>query len=127
MSDERTSWDNEIVPVTDRGAELNRVLETLSSQRARHVCYYMTADDISEIDIAYLARQVAAWETGDELSQVQTETINRIAVELHHDTLPDLEKIEFLSYDSRTGTIRYRQPSETFLRLLRTCKSIERP
>lgn len=107
--------------------ELDIVLSSLSEQRARFVCYYLMAEDISKVNELYLAREVAAWETGTEPSQVPTERVMQMLENLQDDLLPRLDEAHLVEYNSAEGTVRYGDPLEPFERIVLICQSIEQP
>jgi hypothetical protein len=107
--------------------ELDLVLSVLSDRRARFICYYLLADDIAEVNELYLAREVAAWETGIEPSQVPTETTTQMLETLQDDLLPRLDTARFVTYHAGKGTVRYGNPPEQLSRLVTLCRSIEQP
>lgn len=115
-------------PTTDGGDRgLDKVLSALSSRRARFVCYYVGADDVSGVNELFLAREVAAWETGTDPARVPTEKVTQILDELQKGTLPDLDEAGMITYDRGTGTVRYGNPPDPYARLLGICQSIEQP
>lgn len=113
---------------TDGGrVDLDELLATLSSERARFVCYYLTAEDVSEVNELFLAREVAAWETGTDPSQVTTEKATVLLEEMREDTLPRLDAVGLVSYDPGRGTVRYGDPPDQVARLVSACRAIEQP
>lgn len=111
----------------DDEPELDCVLSVLSQRRARFICYYLMADDISGVNELFLAREVATWETGIDPSQVPTEKVMRLLEELRDDLLPRLDAADLIEYSSARGTVQYGDPPEPFSRLVTICQSIERP
>ncbi|WP_226010063.1 DUF7344 domain-containing protein [Halomicrobium salinisoli] len=114
---------------TDTGdaRKLDRVLSVLSLRRARFVCYYVKTDHNIELNELYLAREVAAWETGTDPSQVGTEKVFAVLSELQEDLLPDLDETGLVAYDRGNGSVRYGDPPEPFAQLLGVCQSVEHP
>lgn len=107
--------------------QLELVLSALSCQRSRHVCYYLAADDIGEINDLFLAREIAAWETGITLKQVPTEKVTDILENLQNELLPRLDQSGLIIYDEGKGVVRYGSPPEPFGQILNICRSIDRP
>lgn len=111
----------------DGDSSLDLVLETLADRRARLVAYYVAAEDVTEINELYLAREVAAWETGIEPEQVPTETATDVLATLQEETLPRLDRIGLVAYDPGRGTVRFGDPPEQYERILRILQSVEQP
>lgn len=107
--------------------DLSFVLSILSRERARLVCYYLMAEDVSAVNELFLAMEVATWETGVDRSRVSTERVTCILESLRDETLPRLDEAQLIAYDTRNGTVRYDTPSEEFARLLRVCREIDQP
>lgn len=107
--------------------ELDFVLSILSQKRARFVCYYLMSDNISKVNELFLAREVGAWETGVELSQVSTENVLHLLEDLQDDLLPRLDEAGLVEYNPGNGVVRYGNPPEPFARLLTVCQSFEQP
>lgn len=114
--------------ITDGGYRgLDIILSALSSRRARSVCYYLMADDVDVINELFLAREVAAWETGTNPSMVPTEKVMQVLKEMQKETFPQLDKAGLIAYDSAVGTVGFGDPPDEVMQLLHACKSIERP
>lgn len=112
--------------IADGGVSLDSVLTVLSRQRARFICYYLMSEDVTEVNELFLAREVAAWETGIDSSQVATEKVTTVLDELQDETFPGLDDIGLIEYDRGTGSVRYGDSPNEFERLLEVCRSIER-
>lgn len=106
---------------------LDCVLSVLSQRRARFICYYLMASDISEVNELFLTMEVAAWETGIDPSQVPTEKVMYLLEELRDNLLPRLDAAELIEYNAARGTVRYGDPPELFADLVNVCQSIEQP
>ena len=113
---------------TDGGRpDLDGVLLALTCRRSRFVCYYLAADDVSEINELFLAREVASWEVGDPPAQISTEKALGVLTELQDEVFPTLSDADLIEYDSQNGTIEYGTPPESAERILSVCQSIEQP
>lgn len=106
---------------------LDSALTVLSRRRARFICYYLMSEDVSEVNELFLAREVAAWETGTDSSQVATEKVTAVLDELQDETFPELDDIGLIEYNRGTGSVRYGDSPNQFERLLEVCRSIEQP
>ena len=110
---------------TDGGQpDLDCILSALACRRSRFVCYYLAADDVSEINELFLAREIASWETGRSPSQVSTEKALGLLEELQDDVFPSLDDAGLIEYNPQNGTVRYGDPAEPIERVLDICRSI---
>lgn len=109
----------------ERRELLNSLLEILASHRRRDVLYYLRNREVAGIDelTRYLVEESS--ETPNETDV--DERLERMKATVVHTDLPKLRDTGVIEYDSRTGTIRYRQPPKELQILLRVCSGLEEP
>lgn len=82
--------------------QLDAVYDALACTYRRQVVKYLLA---AEDDVAAVGELVDVLVDHDET----TEDRKRVAVKLHHVTLPKLAAHGFIEYDDRSRTVRYRE------------------
>lgn len=85
----------------------------------------MMADDVDVVNELFLAREVAAWETGTNPSLVPTEKVMQVLEEMQKEMLPRLDKAGLIAYDPAVGTVGFGDPPDEIMQLLHACESIE--
>lgn len=102
---------------------LEAIFGCLLDPRRRFVLYYLQDHETTTVD--ELARQVAAWETGVPLEEVDADRHRRIVTELVHTHLPKLAEALFIEYDHRSGSVRYTEPPALLDEVLRLLAQLE--
>ena len=115
-----------IRPSPSRSQRLDVLFDVLTNQRRRHVLYYLQQQG-GVADTGALATQLAAWETGCAVDDVDDERRERTFADLYHTHLPKLEGAGVIDYDERTGTIRLWEHADLLQNVLRVATWIERP
>ncbi|WP_313691702.1 DUF7344 domain-containing protein [Halorarum halobium] len=87
---------------------MSQLLSTLATEESRATLDYFqsTSDDMASVA-----------ELADELNEYGTKDTERIAIQLHHSTLPKLADVGAVEYDPRSRTVRYRGHDELELLL----------
>ncbi|MDS0475793.1 hypothetical protein [Natrinema sp. 1APR25-10V2] len=119
----RTVGESRTAVRTDGGGGgLDRLLDLVSSHRRRYALYYLRKNEAATVD--ELAEQLATnRETVSE--SPSTEQLNRARGALIHTVLPRLQAAGCIEYDRRSGTIRYRQPTQSLTTVLDVCSELE--
>lgn len=79
------------------------VFDVLSSQRRRYTLYYLRGVDVA--DVNEVARQVAAWENGVAIGDVERQQRKRVYVSLYQTHVPKLAATGVIEYDADAGTV----------------------
>lgn len=82
---------------------LDAVLNTLRHRHSRAVCHYFRYYSTEVASVDDLVRFICG---RDE----QATDENCVEIRLHHVILPKLADAEFIDYDFRSETVRYREP-----------------
>lgn len=104
---------------------LSRLLDVLSSRRRRRALYYLREHEV--VDIDELVRHLATERPDSLATTTADERIAETETTVIHSDLPKLRDAGTVEYDSRTGTIRYRQSSRILRILLRVCSEFDEP
>lgn len=99
------------------GEEVSALLATLADEHRRQVVRYFQTDGNTVASVDDLVEHVAGWE-------VSASDRERLAVTLHHVTLPRLDAAGVVEYDARSHTARYRE-APSLERLLTLATEIE--
>ncbi|WP_224449875.1 DUF7344 domain-containing protein [Haloprofundus salilacus] len=95
-----------VIEVDEKEFSLSRedVFETLSNRRRRYAIHALLQEEGS-VELGDLARQVAAWETGQSPSAVSSEERRRVYNALQQSHLPKMHDTGIVEYDRDRGTI----------------------
>ncbi|MFP8952250.1 hypothetical protein ACLI4Z_04635 [Natrialbaceae archaeon A-arb3/5] len=77
---------------------------SLLSESERRYLLYLLAENPG-MNLEDLISQVAAWERGEPVTTIDTETRQRVYVSLVHNHLPRLADYDIIEYDLRSGDI----------------------
>ena len=102
---------------------IDEVLECLTSSRRRSILYHMQDNEVEDID--ELATQVAAWEDAVAPEKVTADNRKRVETQLVHTHLPKLADAQFVEYDRRSDTVRYREPPRLLYTVLQLLARLE--
>lgn len=80
------------------------VFDALSSPRRRYLLYYLRRVG-GNADIDEIARQVAAWENGVAIEDVERQQRKRVYVSLYQTHVPKLAAAGVIEYDADAGTV----------------------
>jgi hypothetical protein len=80
------------------------IFSVLSNRRRRYVLHYMKRDP-GPVRIRDLAQQIAAWENGIEIEELNYKQRKRVYTSLHQTHLPKLDDVGVVHYDRDRGTI----------------------
>lgn len=107
-SDEDTppSFDPGISGQDDRS--IDGLVGALADRRIRYVVSWLESQSANVIELDDLADSVAKLEVEEELADDLADHRRTVAIDLHHKSLPKLDDVALLDYDSRSNTIRYR-------------------
>lgn len=96
-------------PATSTGLSTEDVYEVLSNRRRRYAIHYLkqTGD---AVDVSTLAEQVAAWENGKSIAELDSQERKRVYISLYQSHLPTLEKRGLVTYDSDRGIVELTEP-----------------
>ena len=87
---------------SNESASLDAIFSALATETRRHVFQYFqsSSETVAQVEdlVAYTLAQ----------NEIQDDP-ERIAVKLHHSTLPMLDDAGFLEYDVRSNCVRYRE------------------
>lgn len=86
---------------------IDRLVSALADRRARYVVYWLESQSVNVIELDDLADGVAELEVEAELAEDLADHQQTVAIDLHHKSLPKLDDVAVLDYDSRSHTIRY--------------------
>lgn len=86
---------------------IDALVSALANRRARYAVSCLESQSVDVIDLDDLADIVAEREVEAELADDVTEHRRRVAIDLHHKSLPKLDEAAVLDYDARSHTIRY--------------------
>ncbi|WP_408957752.1 hypothetical protein [Natrinema sp. 74] len=110
---------------TDGGKrKLETLLAVLANRRRRYALYYLRENEVADID------ELARWltETGENpQTSANEDRFGRAKTALIHTSLPRLREAGCIEYDRRSGTVRYRRPSQSLAALLEVCSELESP
>lgn len=102
---------------------IDDVLRVLADPRSRAICYYLQEHEVATVE--ELAEHIAAQEV-NQRGQVEERTqVERIKLDLLHNTLPKIRDSHFIEYDARSQTVRYSQPPELLEAVLRFLARID--
>jgi hypothetical protein len=80
------------------------VYEVLSNRRRRYAIHHLKQTD-SPVDVSTLAEQVAAWENGKPVAELDSQERKRVYISLYQSHLPTLEKRGLVAYDDDRGIV----------------------
>lgn len=96
---------------------INDVLGVLANPRRRIIFYYLQEHEVASVE--ELARYIAAQTVEAPNQEVEEHHVERITLDLVHNTLPKLTESQFIEYDPTSRTVRYSQPPELLEAVLR--------
>ncbi len=99
--------DDETVSPTTLSAE--DVYEVLSNRRRRYAIHYLKQSG-DPVDVSTLAEQVAAWENGKSVAELESQERKRVYISLYQSHLPTLEKRGLVVYDDDRGIVELTGP-----------------
>ncbi|WP_436345553.1 DUF7344 domain-containing protein [Natronorubrum sp. FCH18a] len=105
--------------------KLERILQTLTSQRRRYILYEMQENEVSDIDS--LATTVTAMVQEVPPEKVKTKDVDNMKSQLIHAELPALADAGFIEYDQRSKAVRYSNPPSLLDGFLRLSAKIDSP
>jgi hypothetical protein len=104
------SWaSTEPTDAEDSGVEYDQLFEILKNQRRRHVLRYLGEADGS-VTLGELAEQIAARETGKDVSQISSQERKRVYVGLYQCHLPKMDDVGAIEYNKPRGRV---EPAES--------------
>jgi DNA-binding transcriptional ArsR family regulator len=80
------------------------IFSMLSNQRRRHVLHYLKRND-GPAKIRDLAEQIAAWENGVEIQELNYKQRKRVYTSLHQTHLPKLDDCGIVEYNRDRGVV----------------------
>jgi len=80
------------------------VYEVLSNRRRRYAIHHLKQTD-GPVDVSTLAEQVAAWENGKPVEELDSQERKRVYISLYQSHLPTLEKRGLVAYDDDRGIV----------------------
>lgn len=80
------------------------VYEVLSNRRRRYAIHHLKQTD-GPVDVSTLAEQVAAWENGKPVAELDSQERKRVYISLYQSHLPTLEKRGLVAYDDDRGIV----------------------
>lgn len=83
---------------------LDAIYHLLQNERRRGVISYLAKHDCP-VTRSEVAEQVAAWENGTDVDQIDSQERKRVYIALHQVHLPKLDDAGVLEYDADRGTI----------------------
>lgn len=100
---------------TETGVDLNEevVFSVLSNRRRRFALHALCQRD-DEADLGWLAKRVAAWESGVSIAEVDANTRKSCYVSLQQTHLPQMDEAGIVTFDKREGVVH---PTPTALDL----------
>lgn len=105
---------------------LDDVFTLFTRERRRFALYYLDNAD-GAVPIDELAEQIHEWETNPEREGVPDDEYEETLIELEHNHLPKIERVDHVEYDRTNGRIRITDLSSEIDVLLSVTKAIERP
>lgn len=93
------------------------VLEVLATPRRRAIFYYLQEHEIASVED--LAQHIAKQTAESSNREVEVHQVERVTLDLVHNTLPKLAESQFIEYDPSSRTVRYSQPPELLEAVLR--------
>ncbi|MFC6719352.1 hypothetical protein ACFQGT_03555 [Natrialbaceae archaeon GCM10025810] len=91
--------------------QLDAIHALLADARRRYVLYHFLKNQRGSAE--ELAPQIAAWERGVSVDEVDQSAVDRVSVALVHNHLPRLADHGIVDYDARSGDV---VPAEAFER-----------
>ena len=107
----------------DDAPELDEFLSLLSERRRRDALYWLRDRDAGTVDA--LAERIVAERTGETPADIDETERERIRTKLVHVDIPTLAAAGLVSYDRRTGTLRFDYPPQAVDALLEACARLE--
>lgn len=101
--------------------ELDEILRVLTAKRRRYVLYYLREEEMATLN--ELARQLVAWEEQQAPEAVLDADIERHALELYHEHLPQLTETCLIEFGMRSQAARYEHPPALLETLLDVCRT----
>jgi hypothetical protein len=96
--------DSGISPDTSPRLSTEDVYEVLSNRRRRYAIHHLKQTD-GPVDVSTLAEQVAAWENGKPVAELDSQERKRVYISLYQSHLPTLEKRGLVAYDDDRGIV----------------------
>jgi len=95
--------------------EADTAFDILSNQRRRMVVQMLEETSLAEpLDIDYLSRQIAAWEQGTSIDQIDYTDRKSVYTSLQQLHLPAMDEAEVIDFDERAGTITATEDTEGY-------------
>ena len=93
------------LPVKDGGLNANDVIEILSNERRRLLWRYLR-QECPEGDLSDASRQIAAWENGITVEEVDYDERKSVYTSLHQFHCPKMEDAGLIEFDKRDSVVR---------------------
>jgi hypothetical protein len=106
-SDPSAESRSEREPSADLSTE--DVYEVLSNRRRRYAIHYLKQTG-EPVDVSTIAEQVAAWENGKPIEELDSQERKRVYISLYQSHLPTLEKRGLVAYDDDRGIVELTDP-----------------
>ena len=95
--------------------EADTAFDILSNQRRRMVVRMLEETSLAEpLDVDYLSRQIAAWEQGTSIDQIDYTDRKSVYTSLQQLHLPAMDEAEVIDFDERAGTITATEDTEGY-------------
>lgn len=107
----------------DDGERIDELLRALSDRRRRCALYALREAGRAELD--EFAVRTAVRVHGRPRDALSEDAVEGLRCQLHHVHLPVLEETGAVEYDSRSGTVFYRDPPEALETFLEYCAERE--
>ena len=91
--------------VEDDGLDANDVIDILSNERRRLLWRYLR-QECPEGDLSDASRQIAAWENGTTVEEVDYDERKSVYTSLHQFHCPKMEEAGLIEFDKRESVVR---------------------
>lgn len=99
------SESNTELAVEDDGLDANDVIDILSNERRRLLWRYLR-QECPEGDLSDASRQIAAWENGTTVDEVDYDERKSVYTSLHQFHCPKMEDAGLIEFDKRDSVVR---------------------
>jgi len=106
-----------------RLARLDQYYDALQNPQRRYALYFL--NNHRTTNVTELAKQLTAWETDRAPAELIEADYQQTRQQLYHKHLPRLDDYKLIEFDPRSGDIRFSNPPNTFMILLRLSQLIE--
>lgn len=83
----------------------DELFEVLSNRRRRYAAHALMRENGSPTELGPLAEQIAAWEYGLDIQEVDSQVRKRVYTALQQSHLPKMDEVGVVEFDKRQGVV----------------------